>query len=394
MTPRPRVALLDPGAFNPSYVAGLARAVAASECDVTLLTAPAWRGWSPVRGYRREELFVGTAKPRAGWPSRGRRWLRGLVYPLGWRRALAELRRLAPQVIHQVWMPLPEIDRRLLARAVAATGARLVLTEHNGGLRRDARRGLRARGRALARADAVVTLSGAVADDLASRGFVSHARVRVIPCGVGERPPLEREVARRELGLDLEAPTVLFTGLIRPYKGLELLLAAFERVARARPEARLVIAGLPRMAWDRLAAELRNRHLASAARVELDFLPVERVALYFAAADLVALPYLEASQSAVLAAALGAERLPVVTAVGGLPEQLGAEGGSLLVPPGDDAALAAMLLRWLEDRPAADALAVRLGAAARATCGWSRIGERTAALYRELVVAGAQGSDA
>lgn len=383
MTAGTRVALLDPGAWSPGYGAALAEAVAASGCEVDLLTAPAPGAWNAARGYRRHELFFAAPK-RPGAPKLHRRLLRGLGYPIGWRRALGELRRRRPHVIHQIWLPLPALDRRLLARASAATGARLVLTEHNGGLRADARAGLPARGRALARADAVVTLSQAVADDLARRGVVARERLRVIPCGVGERPPLERGAARRELGLDPEAPVVLFTGLIRPYKGLGTLLAAFERVVRARPEARLVLAGLPRVVWAPWTAALRERGLAGVTHLDLDDLPAARVDLHLAAADLVALPYLEGAQSAVLAAALGAERLPVATAVGGLPEQLGSEGAHLLVPPGDGEALATKLLAWLEDRERTDALAVQLAAQARSRCGWKRVGEATAALYREL----------
>jgi glycosyltransferase involved in cell wall biosynthesis len=131
--------------------------------------------------------------------------------------------------------------------------------------------------------------------------------------------------------------TVLFFGRILPYKGLDVLLAAFRTLDPAR--FRLIIAGegeVPPL---------------TAPNVEIDnrFVTDDRLPGFFQRAHVVALPYHAASQSGVAQMAFAFGRPVVATNVGALPDIVHHEENGLLIPPGDPAALAAALVRLSDD---------------------------------------------
>jgi glycosyltransferase involved in cell wall biosynthesis len=173
------------------------------------------------------------------------------------------------------------------------------------------------------------------------------------PGGIGELP--EPASSRAALGLPLEARVALFLGLIRPYKGVDLLLEAMARLPAAG-DWHLVVAGEP---WGAYGAELAARAGAADVARRVRFLPgwvpEAELPLLLAAADLVVLPYRSGSQSAVAPLALGAG-LPVLsTTVGGLPEVVRHGVDGWLVAPGSADALVQAFADL--DRPRLAALA-------------------------------------
>ena len=379
--------MIDPGAFTPFHDDALCRALAAEACDVRLVTAPfVYHPWPEAVGYERRELFAGGAGVSRGSRSL-RRVYRALSYPLAWRQLLAELARRPPAIVHLQWSLLPAVER-LGLRRLRAAGVKVVQTVHNprrrGGERKITPAGAALRGEA----DALAVLAQAGREALLEDHPALGSRVRVIPPGITVSAEvgceLDRQSARARLGLEADAPVALFLGLIRPYKGLDLLLAAFAEVLRDLPAARLVVAGLPRSSFRPYARQIERLGLGERVRTDLRYLPQTAMDDYLAAADLVVLPYRDASQSGVLGAALAIDRPVVASAAGGIPEMLAESAGEMLVPAGDVAALAAAMTRLLADRDRAAALGRRAGAAARARFSWSRCAASTAALYREL----------
>ena len=141
------------------------------------------------------------------------------------RRAAA-----AADLVHFQWLTLPRLDASLLPR-----GRPLVLTAH-GFLRSADERGAADAGvvRALKRFDAIVSHSEYGAERLRSEAGIDPARVHVIPHGafdyltrLPEPAPLPPELQ------GAEGPVVLCFGLIRPYKGVDVLLDAFREVEGA-----------------------------------------------------------------------------------------------------------------------------------------------------------------
>jgi len=166
--------------------------------------------------------------------------------------------------------------------------------------------------------DGFVVLSEAVGRDILA--LKPTAKIKHIPHPPYEIEPtsLDQVKCRQNLGLDPHKKTLLFFGLIRSYKGLQELIAAF---ALLDDQYQLLIAGEvygdPQVYHSALAASPSKNW-----RFFDQFIPNSEVAQYFQAADLVVLPYLSATQSGVRALALAQNRAVLCTNVGGLAEGL------------------------------------------------------------------------
>lgn len=130
----------------------------------------------------------------------------------------------------------------------------------------------------------------------------------------GESVP--REEALEKLNLDPTKRYALFFGFIRDYKGLDLLLEAFNKLNNK--DLRLIVAGEyygNREKYESLICALGERVV-----VFDNYIPEEEVRLYFSAADIVVQPYKSATQSGVTQVAYHFNKPMIVTRVGGLPE--------------------------------------------------------------------------
>jgi glycosyltransferase involved in cell wall biosynthesis len=167
-----------------------------------------------------------------------------------------------------------------------------------------------------------------------------RARVAVNPLPTFDqfrRGAYTRGSARAALGLD--GPVVLFFGLVRPYKGLGVLLEAFAKSVEKLPATLLIVGEFyePRKGYDARIAELGIRDRV----IVVDrYVPDEEVEKYFMACDVVALPYLSATQSAIVQVAYSFGVPVIVTSVGGLPEVVDDGVTGRVVPPDDADALA------------------------------------------------------
>ena len=229
-----RVQLVDPPAYTPPYDHALAAALARAGAQVELVTSRFAYGDVPAAdGYAVSERFYRSA---LGAPaSRLRRATKLAVHVpdmLAYRRAAR-----AADVVHFQWLTVPWLDGRLLPDRP------LVLTAHDL-LPREPRPGqVAAQRRLLARMDAVVVHSRYGASQLVERAGVAAEKVNVIPHGAFDGlarvtpAPLPDELAA------VSGPVVLFFGLLRPYKGLDVLLQAWRGITGAS----LWIVGRPRM---------------------------------------------------------------------------------------------------------------------------------------------------
>ena len=368
-----RVQIVDPPAYTPPYDRSLCAALARAGADVELVTSRFAHGPVPAaKGYRVSESFY-RRSARAGSQTGRRRALKLAEHVgdmLRYRRDDA-----SADVVHYQWLTLPRLDSRLLP----ATRPR-VLTAH-GWLREEAwqDRPGRALRRLWERMDAIVTLSEHGATRLREQAGIPAERVRVIPHGafdyltrISDPVPLPDDLAA------VDRRVILCFGLIRPYKGVDLLLEAFRSVEGAE----LWVVGRP------LGVSLDElRELASRAPGPVRFVPRfvsdRELPAYFQRADLVVLPHRDAEQSGVLYAALAFGKPIVMSAVGGFPE-VAAHGAGRLVPAGDREALAAALNELLDDPDARQRLAAAAREAAAGPYSWDVVAEQTLALYREL----------
>ena len=134
----------------------------------------------------------------------------------------------------------------------------------------------------------------------------------------GER--MAKAEACKALGLDPKKEYMLFFGLVRAYKGLDLLLDAFGKVKVQLPDLQLIIAGEFYEHEDKYRAQIEANGLTERVILRNEFIPDADLRKYFGAADLIVQPYKSATQSGVTQVAFHFEKPMLVTNVGGLAE--------------------------------------------------------------------------
>jgi glycosyltransferase involved in cell wall biosynthesis len=370
-----RVHVVDPSAYTPPYDHALCRALGLAGAEVELFTSRfAYGSVAPAEGYERHELFYPLARFAPGsHAQRAAKLAEHVPDMLRYRRAAG-----GADVVHFQWLPVQYLDGHLLPRRRTPSGARrgLVLTAHDV-LPREPRPGqLAAQRRLYDRFDAVVVHSEHGRARLVGELGVDPDRVRVIPHGVfahladAPSPP----AAGGRAPFQTEKPVVLCFGLMRPYKGIDVLLEAW----RGIDGAELWIAGMPRMDISPLLAAAPPN-----VRFVPRFVSDSELPAYFRRADLVVLPYREIDQSGVLFTALAFGKPLLLSDVGGFPE-VASTGAARVVPAGDPAALREALRTLLGDPAALAELSSRAKEAAEGRYSWGEIARQTLDLYRSL----------
>jgi glycosyltransferase involved in cell wall biosynthesis len=366
-----KIQLVDPSAFTPPYDRALAAALAARGAEVELLTSRFLYGSVPgPQGYRVRECFYRRSASR-GLEAPARRAFKAAEHLPDMLRLRGEL---DGDVIHYQWLTMPSLDAHLLP-----PNRPRVLTAHYVLPPQPSRRQVSTARRLFSRMDAVIAHSEHGASHLREALGLDPAAVHVIPHGAFDY--LTRLPTEKPLPVELEGaegPVILFFGLLRPYKGLDVLLEAFRQVESAE----LWIVGNPRMDMESLralAAEVPGR-----VRFVSRFIEDAETPAIFRRADLVVLPYRDAEHSGVLYTALAFGKPLVLSAVGGFPE-VAATGAARLVPPEDPAALVAALVELTAKPAARERLAAAALAAAAGQYSWDAIAAQTLALYEELI---------
>jgi len=131
---------------------------------------------------------------------------------------------------------------------------------------------------------------------------------------------IDKQEAKKKLGLSPSDPTVLFFGFIRSYKGLDILLEAFSIPPLQQSKVKLIIAGEFYVDPEPYQKLIQSKGLSSQIVQITDFIPAHQVHLYFSAADLVALPYKTATQSGISQICIQFSKPMICSNVGGLPE--------------------------------------------------------------------------
>lgn len=134
----------------------------------------------------------------------------------------------------------------------------------------------------------------------------------------GER--LLREDAINRLNLNPNCRYMLFFGLIRPYKGLDLLLNALADARIKDLNIKLIIAGEFYQDKNIYTDIIRNNGIGNLVELHSEYISDSIVNQYFSACDIVTLPYKSATQSGVTQIAFHFEKPMLVTNVGGLSE--------------------------------------------------------------------------
>ncbi len=179
------------------------------------------------------------------------------------------------------------------------------------------------------RVDLVHVMCEATVGACSGRFEIPKSKVRVLPhpSYIDVYPNLvDQQTARYELGLDANDYVYLHFGQIRPYKGVDRLLDAFDRLARHRPEAKLLLVGSPGRFEGREDVLQRARANPSVIS-NFNSVPDADVQLYLNAADVMVLPYLTALNSGALQLAYSFARPVIASEVGCVTDQVDSSTG-------------------------------------------------------------------
>jgi len=166
--------------------------------------------------------------------------------------------------------------------------------------------------------------------------------VLVVPIGnyIGRYAnQISRSEARQQLGLPEDAFVYAFMGLVRPYKGVEELIEAFEELES--PNSRLLIVGRASNASyrEKILGLTQNR---PSIMLIPEFVPDEAIQLYMNACDVCALPYRHITTSSAALLALSFGRPVIVPAIASFPELVTPETGILYDPSEPDGLASAL----------------------------------------------------
>jgi D-inositol-3-phosphate glycosyltransferase len=268
--------------------------------------------------------------------------------------------RAKPKIFHILWNNKFQIlDRTLLMLYYKLLRKKVVLTAHNVNAgRRDSKDSLLNRFTLTIQytlADHIFVHTRRMKDELVERFHIDKNCVTIIPYGINNAVPntnLTPAEARRRLGIRESERTILFFGAIKQYKGLEYLVAAFQQIAAADGDCRLIIAGERKKGSEEyLRRILETIDQDSSQRQVIQriaFIPDDETEVYFKAADVAVLPYTEIFQSGILFLAYSFGLPVIATDVGSFREDIVEGRSGFVCKPSDSNDMAATIRKYFE----------------------------------------------
>ncbi len=259
------------------------------------------------------------------------------VNPFSWFKTAAFIKQQKPDfIIFRFWIPFMGPALGTIARLVKKQNIKVLAITDNV-IPHEKRLGDKQLASYFIKGcDAFVTMSKAVMNDLEKFTNTPHKKYLLHPLYTAFGEKISKQEARLKLNLKQEDQVILFFGLIRKYKGLDLLIEAFS-LLKNNPNNKLLIAGEFYEDKQPYLDLISKYHIEEQVIILDQFIPNEEVKFYFSAANLVALPYRSATQSGVTQVSFHFEVPTLVTNVGGLGEIIPNDVAGYVVEPNPQA---------------------------------------------------------
>ena len=199
--------------------------------------------------------------------------------------------------------------------------------------------------RILANADHVFTMSKSVSRDVQNIREQIDFTTLFHPLYEIYKAKHTKAEARATLNLP-DHPILLYFGLIRPYKGLDILIRALGSIKHDLDDYTALILGEAYEDAQQYTDLIKSEGIAPFTIFRNEFISDDELPLYFAASDVLVLPYRTATQSGIVGIALQMDRPVIATAVGGLGEYIHEGETGYLVAPEDPEALGESILKF------------------------------------------------
>ncbi|MGC9198116.1 MAG: glycosyltransferase family 4 protein [Acidobacteriaceae bacterium] len=387
----PRVFMMDLWATVPYYTAYLSRALREEGVNLTVGSITYYLDPDCFRS-RRVPLDPGPLNIVGGLrlPKLPRRVLKLAEATLNLCALTLRFLTSPPEIIHVQFLPLLRSRAPMdlwFVRFFQHRGTKIILTVHDL-LPHDT--GERYKNTFLdlyAKVDSIICHSGHVAARLESEFGVPASKINVIPHGpffydISPTGPTEMF---QSLPAAPNRTLFLFQGIILPYKGVDLLLNAWQQVEHAASDPWLVIAGT---GSPELLNQIRNQiHQLGLQRVHLypRFITTEELVALYRAADVVVYPYRAVTTSGALATGLALGKAIVASGLKVFRELLTDQETALLVDPEDQEQLAEALLRLANQPDLREALSRRVREMDYGDRTWQSIAAQTCKVYQRCL---------
>lgn len=181
---------------------------------------------------------------------------------------------------------------------------------------------------------------------VAQRYKIDPQKIHVIPHGLYDHYEImENKKAKDFLSIKEEC-VILSFGLIRKYKGIAYLVNAFDQLPEnIAKRSRLLIVGEIWEEGDELLNQIKSSRYHEKITLINEYVPDNKIPIYFSAANIVVLPYTRASQSGTAHIAMSFGKPMIVSEIGGLKESMGNYAGTFFVPPMNSDAIKMQLIK-------------------------------------------------
>lgn len=335
---------IDAAQLTPFYNLALSTGLAEAGCEVTYIASPyiyTALEYPPninvdllyFRGLNGEWLMSS---------SRLRKILRGLYYPFDNWRLLRKIQKARPDIVHFQWSRLPRFDMPLI-RAIRKLNIPVVHTIHDV-IPLFEKGAVPALYEIYRECDALIVHSEANRQSLLDEvENLDHKKIYTLPLVESPFPEpvgASRTKARELTGIPQGAFVVLFFGIVKHYKGIDILLDSIKAVNAESNEFTWLIVGKAddssQQAYLNQIKQLERSYVTS------EYIPNKDVWMYYRAANLCVFPYRHIFQSAALIAAMDFSLPVIATDVGSFPETI--RGNGIIIPHEDSHALTKAIL--------------------------------------------------
>lgn len=244
------------------------------------------------------------------------------VNPFNWVKVGKQIKDLKPDlVIFKYWMPFMATCFSAISKQIKKNNHTKIIAVVHNLIPHESRFGDNfLTNKFVNRMDGFVTMSKSVLRDLEKFDMSKTKVFSPHPLYDNFGEAKSREDALNNLGLDASYQYMLFFGIIRKYKGLDLLLNAFADERLNNGSIKLIVAGEFYDNPSEYIDLIKKFNLEEAVILKSEFIPDDEVGNYFCAADIIVQPYRNATQSGVTQIAYHFNKPMLVTDVGGLKE--------------------------------------------------------------------------
>ena len=244
------------------------------------------------------------------------------VNPLNWLKVGNKIKNDEPDIlIVRYWMPFMAPSLGKISRIVKKNNKTKIIAIVDNFIPHEKRIGDQTLSKYFTNSvDAFITMSKAVLNDISKINSTKIIRFTPHPIYDIYGKLFEKSTAIEKLNLSNKNKYILFFGLIRDYKGLDLLLDAMKNEEIKQLGIKLIVAGEFYSNEEKYLAQIKENNIEDNVILVSKFIPDNEVGLYFSASDLIVQPYKTATQSGVTQIAYHFNKPMLVTNVGGLPE--------------------------------------------------------------------------